>query len=301
MAAMRASCLRSHRHAMERLMSFRKFAFFAAALALAAPLGAETRVAPAVQPGGDIPSHFQPVQPAPIPPGGDIPKAFNPLRSGFQYMRREVRIPMRDGVKLYAVLIIPRQAGKFPIMLDRTPYSADKSTERNFGPLPENILSPLAAELVRAGYIVAVEDVRGKYKSEGEYVMNRPLKGPLNPTNVDHSTDAYDTIDWLVKNVPEANGKVGTIGTSYDGFTALMSLVNPHPALKAAVPINPMVDVWKGDDWFHNGAFRQEMISYVYSQTATKDSDEDWFSASYDDYTTYLRYGSAGAYGQAMG
>jgi putative CocE/NonD family hydrolase len=167
--------------------------------------------------------------------------------------------------------------------------------------MPENILSPAYAELVRAGYIVAVEDVRGKYKSEGDYVMNRPLRGPLNPTAVDHSTDAYDTIDWLVKNVPESNGRVGTIGTSYDGFTTLMSLVNPHPALKAAVPINPMVDVWKGDDWFHNGAFRQEMISYVYGQTATKKSDEEWFSSGYDDYTTYLRYGSAGAYGNAMG
>jgi len=187
-------------------------------------------------------------------------------------------------------------------MLDRTPYSADKSTERGgFGPLPENILSPLNAELVRAGYIVAVEDVRGKYKSDGDYVMNRPLKGPLNPTNVDHSTDAWDTIDWLVKNVPESNGRVGSFGTSYDGFTALMTLVNPHPALKASVPINPMVDVWKGDDWFHNGAFRQEMIGYVYGQTANKKSEEEWFSSAYDDYATFLRYGSAGGYGRAMG
>jgi len=132
-------------------------------------------------------------------------------------------------------------------------------------------------------------------------VMNRPLVGPLNPTRVDHSTDAWDTIDWLVKNTPESNGRVGTIGTSYDGFTTLMSLVNPHPALKAAVPINPMVDVWKGDDWFHNGAFRQEMISYVYGQTATRKSDEEWFANDYDDYATYLRYGSAGAFGDAMG
>src|SRR3954471_15740052 len=287
---------------MKTRMPFSKFAFFVAALALAAPLGAETRVAPAVQPGGDIPAHFQPVQPLPIPPGGDIPKAFNAPRSGFQYVRREVMIPMRDGVKLYAVLIVPKGAGKFPIMLDRTPYSADKATSRgNFGPVPENILSPLSAELVRAGYIVAVEDVRGKYKSEGDYVMNRPVRGPLNPTAVDHSTDAYDTIDWLVKNVPESNGRVGWIGTSYDGFTALMTLVNPHPALKASVPINPMVDVWKGDDWFHNGAFRQEMISYVYGQTADKKSDEEWFTGAYDDYNTYLRYGSAGAYGEAMG
>jgi hypothetical protein len=286
-------------------MGFSKFAFVSAALALAAPLGAATDITPAVQPGGDIPAHFRPAVP-PIPKGGDIPRGFSAPRAEFQYVRREVSIPMRDGAKLYAVLIIPKGAnaggGRYPIMLDRTPYSADKATSRgNFGPWPENILSPLYAELVRAGYILAVEDVRGKYKSEGDYVMNRPIRGPLNPTGVDHSTDAYDTIDWLVRYVPEANGRVGSIGTSYDGFTALMTLVNPHPALKASVPINPMVDVWKGDDWFHNGAFRQEMISYVYSQTATKKSDEDWFSTGYDDYTTYLRYGSASAYGHAMG
>ena len=282
-------------------MRFRSYLLLAAAFALAAPLSAETHVQPAVQPGGDIPKAFHGNVPA-IPPGGDIPSRFTPQRSQFQYVRRELMIPMRDGTKLYTVLILPRGAGKFPIMLDRTPYSADKATSRgSFGAFPENILSPLSAELVRAGYIVAYEDVRGKYGSEGDYVMNRPLKGPLNPTAVDHATDAWDTIDWLVKNVPESNGRVGTIGTSYDGFTTLMSLVNPHPALKASVPINPMVDVWKGDDWFHNGAFRQEMISYVYGQTATRKSDEDWFSSGYDDYTTFLRYGSAGAYGQAMG
>ncbi len=277
------------------------FAFVIAALAFAAPLSAETHVSAAVQPGGDIPKSFRPSGPA-VLKGDDIPQRFSPPRGGFEYLRREVMIPMRDGVKLYAVLIVPRGAGKFPIMLDRTPYSADKATSRGaFGPLPEDILSPLSAELVRAGYIVAFEDVRGKYKSGGDYVMNRPVRGPLNPTAVDHSTDAYDTIDWLVKNVPENNGRVGTIGTSYDGFTALMSLVNPHPALKASVPINPMVDVWKGDDWFHNGAFRQEMISYIYGQTATRSSDEAWFSTGYDDYSTYLRYGSAGAYAEAMG
>jgi putative CocE/NonD family hydrolase len=274
-----------------------------AALALAAPLAAETRVQPAVQPGGDIPTVFHPAVP-PIPKGGDIPQHFAPVRGEFQYVRREVTIPMRDGVKLYAVLIIPKGAhgARFPIMLDRTPYSADKATSRgSFGPLPENILSPLNAELIRAGYIVAVEDVRGKYKSGGDYVMNRPLRGPLNRTAVDHSTDAWDTIDWLVRNVAESNGRVGTFGTSYDGFAALMSLVDPHPALKASVPINPMVDVWKGDDWFHNGAFREEMIGYVYGQTANRKSEEQWFTSSYDDYATFLRYGSAGAYAQAMG
>jgi len=278
-------------------MILRKFVFVAALAWTAAALA---DVQPAVQPGGDIPKAFQAPVPA-VPKSGDIPQRFNAPRGEFQYVRREAMIPMRDGAKLYTVLIVPKGAGPFPIMLDRTPYSADKATGHGFGPLPENILSPAYSELVRAGYIVAVEDVRGKYKSEGDYVMNRPLRGPLNPTAVDHSTDAYDTIDWLVKHVPEANGRVGTIGTSYDGFTALMSLVNPHPALKASVPMNPMVDVWKGDDWFHNGAFRQEMISYVYGQTADKTSDEDWFTGGYDDYNTYLRYGTAGAYGQAMG
>ena len=283
-------------------MGLRNFAFVALAFASAVTAGTpnDTSVQPAVRPGGDIPRSFHPV--APIPRGGDVPQRFDAPRAEFQYVRREVSIPMRDGVKLYAVLIIPRQPGKFPIMLDRTPYSADKATERGgFGPSPENILSPLNAELVRAGYIVAIEDVRGKYKSDGEYVMNRPLKGPLNSTAVDHSTDAYDTIDWLVKNVAQSNGRVGSFGTSYDGFTALMTLVNPHPALRASVPINPMVDVWKGDDWFHNGAFREEMIGYVYGQTANRKSEEEWFTSAYDDYATFLRYSSAGAYGRAMG
>jgi len=100
-----------------------------------------------------------------------------------------------------------------------------------------------------------VQDIRGKYGSEGDYVMNRPTTRTANPTPVDDATDTYDTIDWLVKNVPESNGKVGTIGISYDGFESLMALLNPHPALKVSVPMNPMVDGWMGDDWFHNGAF----------------------------------------------
>src|SRR2546427_409340 len=97
--------------------------------------------------------------------------------------------------------------------------------------------------------------------------LTRPLRGPLNPTQVDHSTDAYDTIDWLVKNVPESNGRVGMVGSSYEGFTVAMALVNPHPALKAAVPESPMIDGWMGDDWFHYGAFRQTNLDYFNQQT----------------------------------
>ncbi len=118
------------------------------------------------------------------------------------------------------------------------------------------------AEFVNDGYIRVYQDIRGRNKSEGEFVMNRPIRGPLNATKVDESTDAYDTIDWLVKNVPESNGKVGIIGSCYLGFTTLMATINPHPALKAAVPQSPMVDGWMGDDWFHNGAFRQPNLDY---------------------------------------
>jgi putative CocE/NonD family hydrolase len=237
-----------------------------------------------------------------FPKGGDIPATFVPVKDSFSYLKRDVMIAMRDGVKLHTVILIPRGSKRAPMMLDRTPYSASKLMARGGGgPQLEDALFPGYAELAHAGYIMVAQDVRGKYGSKGDYVMNRPIVGPLNNTKVDHSTDAYDTIDWLVKNVPESNGRVGTIGTSYDGFTVLMSLVNPHPALKAAVPINPMVDVWKGDDWFHNGAFRQEMMSYVYGQTAKTDSGEEWFSNRRDDYATFMHYGSAGAYGSAMG
>ena len=132
--------------------------------------------------------------------------------------------------------------------------------------------------IVEGGYIRVVQDIRGKYGSEGDYVMNRPIHGPQNPTPVDEATDTYDSIDWLVKNIPETNGKVGILGISYDGFLPLMALVNPHPALKVAVPMNPMVDGWMGDDWFHNGAFREQNMPYVYEQEATRANDAKWWT-----------------------
>ena len=131
--------------------------------------------------------------------------------------------------------------------------------------------------------------------------MNRPVHGPLNPTPVDHATDTYDTIDWLVKNVPESNGKVGILGISYDGFLPLMALVNPHPALKVSVPMNPMVDGWMGDDWFHNGAFRQLGMSYFYDQEATRKSEKKWWTSHFDDYDTFMQAGSAGELGRRRG
>ena len=118
---------------------------------------------------------------------------------------------------------------------------------------------------------------------------------------MDHSTDTYDTIDWLVKNVPESNGKVGILGISYDGFLTLMALVNPHPALKVAVPMNPMVDGWMGDDWFHNGAFRELNMPYIYEQEATRSNSENWWTDHFDDYDVYMEAGSAGELGRRHG
>jgi putative CocE/NonD family hydrolase len=182
-------------------------------------------------------------------------------------------IPMRDGVKLHTVILVPKGAHGAPMLLTRTPYNADGMASHSKARIWVRFSGYDNATdvIVEGGYIRVIQDVRGKYGSEGDYVMNRPLHGPQNPTPVDHSTDTYDTIDWLVKNIPESNGKVGILGISYDGFLPLMALVNPHPALKVSVPMNPMVDGWMGDDWFHNGALRElGTLDYVYGQEATR-------------------------------
>jgi putative CocE/NonD family hydrolase len=213
-------------------------------------------------------------------------------------------IPMRDTIKLHTVILVPKGATRAPILLTRTPYDANTLTGHAQSPHLGPILSGYdnaVDVIVDGGYIRVVQDVRGKYGSEGDYVMNRPLHGPLNPSNVDHATDTYDTIDWLVKNIPETNGKVGILGISYDGFLPLMALFNPHPALKVSVPMNPMVDGWMGDDWFHNGAFRQQNMPYIYEQVATRDNSEKWWSGHYDDYDQYMSAGSAGELGQRRG
>src|SRR5271170_1402107 len=226
----------------------------------------------------------------------ETPAQFSPRVGSFDYTQREVMIPMRDGVKLQTVILIPRAARRAPILLTRTPYGATARIARNASShLAALIDSNDAADdaVLNGGYIRVVQDVRGKHGSEGDYVMTRPLQGPLNPSSVDHSTDTYDTIDWLVKNIPETNGKVGILGISYDGFTSLMALVHPHPALRAAVPINAMVDGWRGDDWFHNGAFRLGSLNYFHDQEASRGSDLGWWTDHYDDYDTWLSAGSA--------
>jgi len=208
---------------------------------------------------------------------------------------------MRDGVKLHTVIVVPKGATRAPIILTRTPYDATKRAERHVSPHMQSMLSQGDEVFSGDGYIRVFQDVRGKHKSEGDYVMTRPLRGPLNGSRVDHSTDAWDTIDWLVKHVPESNGKVGMIGSSYEGFTVLMALVNPHPALKVAVPMSPMVDGWKGDDWFHNGAYRQTNFDYIFGQTAAKDDSNQIARNGYDDYSNFLALGSAGDYAKHYG
>jgi putative CocE/NonD family hydrolase len=234
-------------------------------------------------------------------PGGDIPKTFTAPIAADDYVRREAMIPMRDGVKLYTVIVVPKGARNAPILLTRTPYNASKRTARNDSPHMIAILPQGDEVFVADRYIRVFQDVRGKYKSEGDYLMTRPVRGPLNPTETDHVTDAYDTIDWLVKNTPESNGRVGMIGSSYEGFTVVMALLAPHPALKVAAPESPMVDGWMGDDWFHYGAFRQSNFDYTSSQTTKKDSGDPVPRDAYDDYEAYRRAGSAGAYARMHG
>ena len=158
------------------------------------------------------------------------------------YARREVMIAMRDGVKLHTVILVPNGAKHEGILLTRTPYAATMLTTNS----PSAHLGAAlwgydnATEtIIEGGYIRVVQDIRGKYGSEGDYIMNRPIHGALNPTPVDESTDTYDTIDWLIKNIPETNGKVGVLGISYDGYLALMPLIHPHPALKVRRPHEP--------------------------------------------------------------
>jgi hypothetical protein len=250
----------------------------------------------------DAPAPARPPQYPDYP--SETPPKFTATSDGHDYVRRIAEIPMRDGVRLHTVILVPKAARHAGMLLTRTPYEADTlSANTHSGRLATALQGYDNATdvIVEDGYIRVIQDVRGKYGSEGDYVMNRPVHGPQNPSPVDDATDCYDTIDWLVKNVPESNGRVGIIGISYDGFEPLMALVNPHPALKVSVPMNPMVDGWMGDDWFHHGAFRQQNMAYIYEQVASRRNEEKWWSNYGDEYDLFMHYGSAGALGRAYG
>jgi putative CocE/NonD family hydrolase len=187
------------------------------------------------------------------------------------YAALDVMIPMRDGVKLHAIVLTPKDiTTPLPIILERTPYGVD-GTNRN-------LIFRARPELARAGYIFVEEDIRGRFKSQGKFVMMRPLANHSDPKAIDESTDTWDTVAWLLKNVPGNNGRAGVVGTSYDGFLAMMAGIDPHPAVKAISPQAPMIDVWMGDDFFHNGAFRQ---TYGYDYVKALESNKEIFEVSY--------------------
>jgi len=241
-------------------------------------------------------------QPAKPPePAGDIPAKFVKPDADNDYIKRVEMVPMRDGVKLYTVIVIPKGAAGAPIILTRTPYNARKRAERTDGARMLDLLSLADEGYVKAGYIRVFQDVRGKYGSQGVYEMTRQVRGPFNASNTDDVTDAWDTIDWLVKNIRESNGKVGMIGSSYEGWTVVMALLDPHPALKAAVPESPMVDGWMGDDWYHYGALRVPNFDYIASQTEQAGEGDDVPRAAWDDYETFLKAGSPADYAKANG
>jgi putative CocE/NonD family hydrolase len=208
-----------------------------------------------------------------------------PVKHEFKpYVRSEAMVPMRDGVKLHVVIVRPTWiSAAIPILLERTPYGVDKESASS--------VYTRRPELAHAGYIFVFEDIRGRYKSEGSFQMNRPLADHSKHGAIDESTDAYDTIDWLVKNVPSNNGRVGVLGTSYDGFTAMMAGIDPHPAVKAISPQAPMINTWLGDDFFHNGAFR-ETYGYDYGMGLESSKENTPIKYDKDTYDAFLEAGS---------
>jgi uncharacterized protein len=207
------------------------------------------------------------------------------------YERSEFMIPMRDGVKLHTVILKPTDiSAPLPFLIQRTPYGVDGTSRGSFfGGRPE---------LARDGYIYVAQDIRGRFKSEGEFIMSRPEADHHDPKAIDESTDTFDTVDWLLKNVAGNNGRAGFIGTSYPGFLATAAGIDPHPAVKAISPQAPMIDVWMGDDFFHNGAFRQTYgYDYVYGMESNKENAEvsygkDKDGKPADGYDYFLQRGS---------
>lgn len=208
----------------------------------------------------------------------------------YLYKKDTVMIRMRDGVRLFTVIYTPTHPGKFPFMIERTPYGADDGCDtcKTFN------FSPYAAfrDMARDGYIFVFQDIRGKFKSEGQMEMNKPMYHATDPSAIDESTDTYDTVDWLVKNVSNNNGKAGIRGVSYDGWLAMVASVDPHPALKAASEQATPADMFLGDDFHHNGAFRLSYgFEYSYLFEHEKESSSFPFS-QFDLYDWYLQLGS---------
>jgi putative CocE/NonD family hydrolase len=219
----------------------------------------------------------------------DTPRRLNHFR---EYVKQDVMIPARDGVKLHVVIFRPsnKETGgsetsgePLPFLMVRTPYGVDEFTSDRI-----NAGKP---ELAASGYIFVLCDIRGRYKSEGQFVMNRPVVAHLTKNDVDETTDTRDTIDWLLKNVPNNSGKVGVYGVSYPGFLAMMAGIDPHPAVKAISPQAPMTNIWLGDDFFHNGAFR-ETYGFDYVQQLEAQKTDVPADSKEDQYTFFLEHGN---------
>jgi uncharacterized protein len=206
---------------------------------------------------------------------------------GSMFTRREVMIPMRDGVKLQTAIFIPRKTKEpLPFLIVRTPYGIPEDETRLVG-------SGNYDELIADGYIFVFQNLRGRFKSEGTFVMQRPVRNQSDPKSIDEGTDAYDTIDWLIKNIPNNNGRAGIFGVSYSGWTTVMALLEPHPALKAASEQASPADMFLGDDFHHNGAFR---LSYGFEYAALLESSkEENTHFNFDRYDTYEWYLNLGA------
>ncbi len=204
------------------------------------------------------------------------------------YKKTEVMIPIRDGIKLFTTIFTPNKTSKpVPILLSRTPYGASRPD--NFNILEWAYVANMAAE----GYIFVLQDIRGKYKSEGTMQIHQPLVHAEQKGAVDESTDTWDTIDWLIKNVSNNNGKAGILGISYPGWLTLVGSVDPHPALKAASEQACMGDLFLGDDFHHNGAFRLSYgMEYSYEIEFDKTTDSDFPFPQFDLYDWYLKLGS---------
>jgi putative CocE/NonD family hydrolase len=205
-----------------------------------------------------------------------------PLREDYEHSSFE--IPMRDGVKLHLDIFAPKTiTTPLPFLMMRTPYGTGGAG---------GTLSNSWKELADEGYIFVFQDIRGRYKSEGTFVMQRaprPVDGPRN--SIDESTDAYDTAEWILKNIPRNNGRIGILGVSYPGWTSAMAMLDPHPALKAASPQASPADMWIGDDFHHNGAFRLSYgFEYAWLTEFSKENSDYTFD-SYDTYDWYLKLG----------
>jgi len=215
------------------------------------------------------------------------------LDMGAIFERRTEMIPMRDGAKLYTEIYIPRQAPEpLPFLMERTPYDA-RSGLTGFRPTETGYSTRLHdhTELVRDGYIFVFQDIRGRFRSTGTYQTLRPPRDTTVPGSIDESTDTYDTIDWLVKHVPQNNGKVGVLGISYGGFTTMRAMLDPHPALAAVSPQATCADMFVGDDWHHNGAFRLDYAFRWISAMERSKGLTRWVFDRNDAYQWFLELG----------